>query len=141
MADPSASITLEDQIVTATVTGDTIAVSVAIAAISSPTVWGTITGVLSNQTDLNSALAVKVNVTTTVNGHALSSNVTVSKTDVGLGNVFNGAQVLQSDYNAIGAILVGTGAGTFTALGPGSDGQILYSDSAQPTGVRWGDPP
>ena len=31
----------------------------------------------------------KVNTTTTVNGHALSSNVTVTKSDVGLGNVGN----------------------------------------------------
>lgn len=34
-------------------------------------------------------LAKKVNTTTTVNGHALSSNVTVSKSDVGLGSVVN----------------------------------------------------
>lgn len=34
-------------------------------------------------------LAGKVNTTTTVNGHALSANVTVTKSDVGLGNVDN----------------------------------------------------
>lgn len=34
-------------------------------------------------------LANKVNSSTTVNGHALSANVTVSKSDVGLGNVDN----------------------------------------------------
>lgn len=51
--------------------------------------WGSITGTLSNQTDLNSALTGKVSTTTTVNGHALSSNVTVTKSDVGLGSVPN----------------------------------------------------
>lgn len=46
--------------------------------------WGAITGTLSNQTDLNSALIGKVVTTTTVNGHALSSNVTVTPTDLSL---------------------------------------------------------
>ena len=35
----------------------------------------------------------KVDKTTTVNGHALSNNVTVTKGDVGLGNVTNDAQI------------------------------------------------
>ena len=51
--------------------------------------WGSITGTLSGQSDLQSALDAKVPTTTTVNGHALSSNVTVSKSDVGLGSVPN----------------------------------------------------
>ncbi len=38
---------------------------------------------------INSALAGKVDTSTTVNGHALSGNVTVTKSDVGLGNVDN----------------------------------------------------
>lgn len=42
----------------------------------------------------------KVNKTTTVNGHALSGNVTVSKADVGLGNVTNDAQVKRSEMGA-----------------------------------------
>lgn len=39
--------------------------------------------------EINSKLGLKVDKTTTVNGHALSSNVTVSASDVGLGNVDN----------------------------------------------------
>lgn len=46
--------------------------------------WGSITGTLSAQTDLATALAAKVPTTTTVNGHALSSNVTVTPTDLSL---------------------------------------------------------
>lgn len=42
-------------------------------------------------------LASKVNTTTTVNGHALSSDVTVSKSDVGLGNVDNVKQYSASN--------------------------------------------
>lgn len=56
--------------------------------------WGAITGTLSAQTDLQSALDAKqaslgftaVPNTRTVNGHALSGNITVSKADVGLTN-------------------------------------------------------
>jgi hypothetical protein len=39
-----------------------------------------------------------------------------------------------------GYILVGTGAGSFAALEPGTDGQILAADSTEPTGVKWVDP-
>jgi len=47
------------------------------------TSWGGITGTLSNQTDLQSALDAKVSDTRTVNGHPLSSNVTVTAADTG----------------------------------------------------------
>ena len=47
-------------------------------------VWGSITGTLSNQTDLQSALDAKVPTSRTVNGHALSSDVTVTPTDLSL---------------------------------------------------------
>lgn len=52
--------------------------------------WGGVTGTLSNQTDLQSALDGKqasgsyVAQATTVNGHALSGNVTVTPTDLSL---------------------------------------------------------
>lgn len=53
--------------------------------------WGSITGTLSSQTDLNTALNGKAANTVTVNGHGLSSNVTIIKSDIGLGNVDNTA--------------------------------------------------
>ncbi|MEM1684352.1 MAG: DUF2793 domain-containing protein [Nanopusillaceae archaeon] len=40
-------------------------------------------------------------------------------------------------FTAKGQILVGTGEGTYTALAPGADGQVLVADSSQPAGVRW----
>lgn len=64
--------------------------------------WGAVTGTLSDQTDLQAALNseastrsladvalnnAKVDKTTQVNGHALSGNVNVTASDVGLGNV------------------------------------------------------
>lgn len=44
---------------------------------------------LALSSTVTSGLADKVDRTTTVNGHALTGNVTVSKSDVGLGNVDN----------------------------------------------------
>lgn len=44
--------------------------------------WGSITGTLSNQTDLNTALSGKVATTVTVNGQALSGNVTLTTAHV-----------------------------------------------------------
>ena len=41
------------------------------------------------------------------------------------------------DYSAKGAILVGTGAGTFTALAVGTNDYVLTADSAQASGVKW----
>lgn len=41
------------------------------------------------------------------------------------------------DYSAKGVILVGTGAGAFTALAVGADGTSLQADSAQASGVKW----
>lgn len=45
--------------------------------------WGSITGTLSSQSDLNTALNGKVPTSRTVNGHALSGNVTVTTGDLG----------------------------------------------------------
>ena len=52
---------------------------------------GVAPGTLATKSELTSGLANKVDKTTTVNGHALSSNVTITKADVGLGNVDNTA--------------------------------------------------
>ncbi|MCX6952913.1 MAG: hypothetical protein NTV51_12225 [Verrucomicrobia bacterium] len=51
--------------------------------------WGDITGPISNQADIAAALAAKVPSTRTVAGKPLSSDVTLVKGDVGLGNVDN----------------------------------------------------
>ena len=46
----------------------------------------------------------KVNTSTKVNGHALTGDVTVSKTDVGLGNVTNDAQVKRTEMGAASGV-------------------------------------
>lgn len=64
----------------------------------------------------DSQLLLYVPKTTTVNGHALSSNVTVTAADVGLGNVTNDAQtkaaVVPNTAPAAGQVLVGNAGGT-----------------------------
>ena len=58
----------------------------------------------SAKSALQTNIDKKVDKTTTVNGHALSGNVTVSKTDVGLGNVTNDAQVKRSEMGAANGV-------------------------------------
>lgn len=74
---------------------------------ASATELNTLDGITASVTELNyvdgvtsnvqTQLDAKVDESTTVNGHALSSNVTVSKSDVGLGNVTNDAQLKAAD--------------------------------------------
>lgn len=59
------------------------------ASNSAAVAWGGVTGTLSNQSDLQTALNGKVATTITVNGQALSGNVAVTAADVGLGSANN----------------------------------------------------
>ena len=65
------------------------------------------TKVLTSHQDISS----KADKTTTVNGHALSSNVTVTKSDVGLGNVTNDSQVKRSEMGAASGVATLDSAG------------------------------
>ena len=80
----------------------------------------------------------------TVNGHALTSNVTVTTTDLSLNNLTNDAQVKVSDYSAKSTILIGTGASSFAAVataGSGDNGKVLMADSTQSSGWKVGSVP
>ena len=48
--------------------------------------------------------------------------------------------LLNHAITAKGQIIVGTGPGTYVALNPGTNGQVLVVDSTQPSGVKWVDP-
>ena len=67
----------------------------------------------STKSSLQSSINNKVDKTTTVNGHPLNGNVTVTKSDVSLGNVTNDAQVKRSE--------MGVASGVATL---GSDGKL-----------------
>jgi hypothetical protein len=83
VADPDTDIQLKLG-TNLSVTGDTLN-----ASGSGGASWGSITGTLSSQADLQSALDGKVPTTRTVNAKALSNNITLDKTDIGLSNVPN----------------------------------------------------
>ena len=83
LAGLPASIAAKANIASPTFTGTVSGITAAM--VGAPSGSGSSTGTNTGDQDL-SGLALK---TTTVNGHALSSNVTVTATDVGLGNVAN----------------------------------------------------
>lgn len=74
----------------------------------------------------------------------IAPSSTVSATELGyLDGVTSGiqtqidAKIAKSDISAKGAILVGTGSGTYTAQSVGTNGQVLTANSAQADGVEW----
>ncbi|SEA79197.1 hypothetical protein SAMN04487851_11439 [Prevotella sp. tc2-28] len=97
----------------------------------------------------------KVDKTTTVNGHALSGNVTVSKSDVGLGSVTNDAQVKRSEMGAASGVATLDSAGkvpssqlpsyvddvleydTKSAFPATGEGGKIYVDKSTNTSWRW----
>lgn len=66
--------------------------------------WGGITGTLSSQTDLQSALNAKVPTTRTVNGHALSANVTVTASDVGAATSTDISTAITAERTAVATV-------------------------------------
>lgn len=126
-----------------------------VSAVTS-TELGYLDGVTSNiQTQLNSKLSTApvtsvnsktgevtltaadvsaVPTTRTVNGHALSENVTVSKSDVGLGNVDNVKQYSESNPPPYPVTSVNGQTGAVTVKGI-----EIVMQAAQPTGQSTGD--
>lgn len=49
----------------------------------------------------------------------------------------SGTLISSASYTAKGNVLVGTGSGTFTNLGVGTDTFVLTADSTQTSGVKW----
>lgn len=75
--------------------------------------------------------------TLTVNGAGNTTLTAQQSIVLTLPNRATDTVVGYGDYSAKGVILVGTGAGTFTALAVGADGFQLTADSAQASGVKW----
>jgi hypothetical protein len=131
---------------------------------------GTITGIKMNGAskgssgvvDLGTVITVhqdisgKVDKTTTVNGHELSGNVTVTKSDVGLGNVTNDAQVKRTEMGVASGVATLDSAGkvpssqlpsyvddvleydTKSAFPETGEAGKIYVDKSTNTTWRWG---
>jgi len=71
--------------------------------------------------------------------NAGTADVDLRLAGLGTGRVYIDGDVVlhEGEFTAKGEILVGTGAGTFSALGASTNGYVLTLDSAQATGVKW----
>lgn len=88
----------------------------------------------TGEVTLTAADVSAVPTTRTVNGHALSENVTVSKSDVGLGNVDNVKQYSASNPPPYPVTSVNGQTGAVTVKGI-----EIVMQAAQPTGQSTGD--
>lgn len=75
--------------------------------------------------------------TLTVNGAGNTTLTSQQSIVLTLPNRASDTVVGYGDYSAKGVILVGTGAGTFTALTVGTDNFVLTAASGQSSGVQW----
>jgi hypothetical protein len=125
------------------------------AALNSPTFTGTPTlptgTIATTQTAGNNTTAVATTafVTTAVANlidSAPGALDTLNELAAAMGDDANFATTLttsisskiaKSDITAKGAILIGTGAGTYTSQTVGTNGQVLTANSAQADGVEW----
>lgn len=102
--------------------------------------------------DINSSAAIAYsklaalnnNIVPVSNGSGVITSSSVTATELGyLSGVTSSiqtqlnAKVNNSSYAAKGDILVATGAGTYVAVGVGTNGDVLTANSAQTSGVQW----
>lgn len=126
--------------------------------------WGSITGMLSDQTDLQSALDAKADennpgfagtIGTTITASRLlvtdaSSNLAASATTATEAGYLSGvtsaiqtqlnAKQLRSTLTTKGDLYVATASATTARQAVGTNGQLLAADSTQTNGLKWIDP-
>jgi hypothetical protein len=102
------------------------------------------TQTLTNKTLTSPKINEDVAVTSTATELNILDGATLSTTEL---NYVDGvtsaiqtqldAKIAKADITAKGAILVGTGSGTYAAQSVGTNGQVLTANSAQADGVEW----
>ncbi len=113
-------------------------------------IWGGITGDISDQSDLTDALDGKSGTehdhdsdyepkNSNIQEHISSADNphSVSKSQIGLGNVTDDAQLKVSDFSEKGVLIAGTGESEYAALVSGSQGDLLTVDDTGSSGLAW----
>jgi len=89
---------------------------------------------LADATDAHDASAVSIVDT---GGYYTSTEVEAALAEIA---VADAAKIAKALVDAKGDLIVATAADTPARLAVGTDGQVLTADSAQASGVKWGDP-
>ena len=90
----------------------------------------------------NAAVAAQNDATSALANAALAqSTANDALSDAAAAQFTANAAIPCACYTAKGDLLGGTGAGTFSALSPGTDGQMLYALSSAINGLQWANPP
>ena len=119
---------------------------------SSGGTWGTITGTLSSQTDLQSALDAKnrfwVSTGAPVAGVGQTNDLYLDKSTGNIYTKINSTTwsldtslladaIKKQIVDAKGDLIVATAADVVARLAIGTDGQVLTADSTQASGMKW----
>lgn len=90
----------------------------------------------------NAAVAAQNDATSALSQVALAqADATQALADAAAAQFTANAAIPCACYTAKGDLLGGTGAGTFSVLSPGTDGQMLYALSSATNGLQWAAPP
>ena len=115
---------------------------------------GVVVGTTDSQTLTNKTIDADSNTITNIENADIKAGAAIDASKIADGSVSNtefqrlngitgdiqtqlDAKVAKADFGAKGDILVGTGAGTYVAVGVGTNGDVLTADSAEPSGVKW----
>jgi hypothetical protein len=90
----------------------------------------------------DAAAAAQTDATNALSQVALAqADATQALSDAATAQFTANAAIPCACYTAKGDILGGTGAGAFSVLSPGTDGQMLYALSSATNGLQWAAPP
>ena len=106
-----------------------------VASSASASATQALTCAVSAQTNATQALTNAATAQSTANTALTTANTANTTANTAL-TVANGA-VSRSAFLGPGQLLVGTGAGTFSALNPGTNGLVLTACSGSPSGLVW----